>query len=1094
MIIKKKSTVLVFLCAGTAFLFTLLNGINLAAQQHPFKFSHLSVENGLSHTDTKDVGQDKLGFIWIATLSGLNRYDGHVIKKFYNTNVPKSNALKNRIRDFYIDGNDKIWIGSEGGIQFFDPRAEKYTDVDNVNRNVNTVVDRIFVLKNSILAVFTENRPRLFVIKGKMLTDISLRYPPGVRFTDMIHDNYGNIWLASNKGLWLLDRSFRFRHFDIRDGSGAPIQYLNKVFVNRLGQLLITAGTTIVLVKVQSQDPLLPMGSYVLKLSPLQYLPIKGCTGIMDIIQDKNLDYWVSTNGGLFLLNRVFGIKQIISAENYDNGLVTNRIGKLMIDRSECLWVCSSVPGIYICDLNAKPFYILKHSANRNSLSGNFIRAVLEEGRRLWIGTSGNGLNEYDFQTLKFKHYTTKSSPLKLKTDEVSTLTLDNDSNLWIGTGNGIQILNKKHNALLKPAGYEKLPSGYISSLVKDCYGNIWFCGDYTFGSITCDKKKIYQVKYQENIIAHRIWADNASPELFVSTTHGLLRMIIDSSGNVVKTFKYSANDQVNPLSSDYVYQVQKRNDSIYSIGTIGGGLNCLILKKDNTYKITAYGSRYGIFNDVEATEFDNKGNIWMGGDGLIRFNLNTKQLTRFDKNDGLQGNSFKVDASYKGKDGRLYFGGPNGLNYFFPDSIKNNPILARPIFTDLLINNKKVVIAHGRTSLDENILEEPVSYSKTLRLNYRQNNFVISFSAMHYANPKKCQYRYRLIGFDKEWKFADGNNPTASYNNLDYNDYSFVVEATNNDGVWSRNKAVIPITVIPPWWKSTPAKSVYLILFLSALIGVYIYQAQWYRLKRELSMRNLEEKKQEELYQQQVNLSQQIKEKNNVLQEADEFKNKLVSILAHDFRSPLVSTISIARLMRDNQHFTEEEMELFYSDIEKDATHMLKSFDTILQWIRQQLSGYQFNAEILMLHDLFDESMALLAQQMETKKIIFCNQIPQEMTLISDKEILQFINRNLLANAIKFSPDGGRITIGCEKNETNLTISVSDDGPGISETSLATLFSVSSQAGHSTHMGAGIAMSMCKDFIKRLDGRIWAENKKPNGAIFYYNIPFIPG
>jgi len=241
---------------------------------------------------------------------------------------------------------------------------------------------------------------------------------------------------------------------------------------------------------------------------------------------------------------------------------------------------------------------------------------------------------------------------------------------------------------------------------------------------------------------------------------------------------------------------------------------------------------------------------------------------------------------------------------------------------------------------------------------------------------------------------------------------------------------------------------------------------------------------------QEQVAFNRQISEQNKALQEADEFKNKLVSILAHDFRSPLSSTISIARMMRNNHGFTEEEMELFYGDIEKDATKMLESFDTILQWIRQQLSGYQFKAETLEPYALFRESAALFGQQLEAKKIIFSNQIQEHMTVISDKEMLQFVNRNLLSNAIKFSPEGGRITVSCTKDATEFTVTVADDGPGMSETVLGKLFSITSQAGPSTQMGAGIALSMCRDFIKKLNGRIRAENKEPNGAVFYYTVP----
>jgi signal transduction histidine kinase len=134
---------------------------------------------------------------------------------------------------------------------------------------------------------------------------------------------------------------------------------------------------------------------------------------------------------------------------------------------------------------------------------------------------------------------------------------------------------------------------------------------------------------------------------------------------------------------------------------------------------------------------------------------------------------------------------------------------------------------------------------------------------------------------------------------------------------------------------------------------------------------------------------------------------------LAHGFRSPLCSTISLARMMKNNRRITKQKLELFYDDIEQDATKMLESFDIILQWIRQQLSGYKFKAETLILWDSFLESAELFRLQVDVKRITVHNHIPEDMTVISNKEMLQFINRNLLSNAIKFSPVGGRIIVG---------------------------------------------------------------------------------
>lgn len=275
---------------------------------------------------------------------------------------------------------------------------------------------------------------------------------------------------------------------------------------------------------------------------------------------------------------------------------------------------------------------------------------------------------------------------------------------------------------------------------------------------------------------------------------------------------------------------------------------------------------------------------------------------------------------------------------------------------------------------------------------------------------------------------------------------------------------------------KNSKTKILLLIAICVVSIFLLLFIYRLYQISR---------KHQHEL--EQLNLT--VLEQNKTLQANDEFKNKLFSILAHDFRTPLISTISIAGLMKDNPELTKAEMEQFYGDIESRATDMLESFDTILQWIKQQLSGYQYKPETLVLYDLFRESAEIMKQQLDTKKVTVSNQIPIHITATSDKEMLQFINRNLLSNAIKFSPEGGTIVISCAQDGNAITVSVTDQGQGMDEQTISKLFTVSSNFSSSTRHGAGIALSMCKDFIQKLGGRIWAKNAEPNGAVFSYSI-----
>ncbi|MDB5147803.1 MAG: response regulator, partial [Mucilaginibacter sp.] len=794
------------------YIFIFFNCITVSvsySQAYPYKFNYLTVDEGLSHTDANYIAQDKQGYIWVATFFGLDRYDGYSVKKFYNSNVPLNNAFKNRLGYVYPDSEGNIWLGTEGGLQCFNARLEKYTDFEEATAS-KTNFQKIIKPAGNLIYVFTGGELKLFLIKGNKIEVQKLNIPVGLHITDMTAGSNGILYLSSNMGMWMLDAKHILHKVTI---NGLSIPELSHVFIDQKDNLSVSAGNTLLLIDKKG-------GS----LAAGRQYACTGYSNVRGIARSSSGDYWINVGSGVLRLDSALNFIQTVNDKTSPHGLNSNSLGKIFIDRTDCLWTCTFGGGVNYCDLNEKLFYTLQHNPEAaNSMAGNHIRSVLANGDDIWIGTTANGLNRYNLKTQKFSYYNSYNSPVRIKNDGVTALVFDNDHNLWIGTSAGIDVL-KPDGTIWKPAGTELFPNHIIDCFARDYYGNIWF-GNHqdNLGVIWKDKQNHYRVKYYGE--GYFIFADKNRPQLLVSSVHGLKRLIIDKEGNIVRSFTYNASSNPNSLSSDYTYPIGKQNDSTYWIGTIGGGLNKIVLREKDSYAIARYGDNYGIFNDVESLEVDNAGNIWMGGNGLECFNPATGKLIRYDKNDGLQGNSFKVGASYKGDDGRLYFGGIKGLNYFYPNQIRANSIAAQPVFTDILINNQKPV--YGDADSSKNAIPQAIGYCNNLTLNYLQNNFVISFSSMHFANPLKCRYRYKLSGFDKDWKYTDGKNPTAAYSNLDYNSYKFVVEATNNDGIWSKSKAGMTITVTPPWWKSGLAKIIYMVLLLSGLAGVYIYQAR---------------------------------------------------------------------------------------------------------------------------------------------------------------------------------------------------------------------------------------------------------------------------
>lgn len=232
--------------------------------------------------------------------------------------------------------------------------------------------------------------------------------------------------------------------------------------------------------------------------------------------------------------------------------------------------------------------------------------------------------------------------------------------------------------------------------------------------------------------------------------------------------------------------------------------------------------------------------------------------------------------------------------------------------------------------------------------------------------------------------------------------------------------------------------------------------------------------------------LNHLLEQKNTELEANDAFKNKLLSILAHDFRAPLISTVSVIEILKSDT-LSQREMKSLYERVQHDTNQMLNLFDNTLQWIRQQLQGYKTETGDHYLRPLLDEAAHVFAHELAQKNIKVQNDISANLKITSDREMLQFINRNLISNAIKYSPQNGTITISAEVSGGKVSVSVADQGKGLDQKTIAGLFTISSKG--STKQGAGIALAMCKDFIEKLGGSIRAQNSS-DGAVFDYYIP----
>jgi len=231
---------------------------------------------------------------------------------------------------------------------------------------------------------------------------------------------------------------------------------------------------------------------------------------------------------------------------------------------------------------------------------------------------------------------------------------------------------------------------------------------------------------------------------------------------------------------------------------------------------------------------------------------------------------------------------------------------------------------------------------------------------------------------------------------------------------------------------------------------------------------------------------------RNEELHTKNEFNNRLISLLAHDFRQPLAAVKGMMSLLKEPGALSKEELDYLVENIERSSNTSLEIFDNILHWIKKQVSGFVYEPVNMQLKELVDEAAKSLQYITNKFNITVKNNITDATNITADKELVQFVNRNLIHNAIKFSPTNSTVTISAVKTGNEIIISVKDEGKGMTKEKVSSLFNIFSKTQYTSdkEKGSGVALVICKEFIERMNGRIWAESEPGKGTTFFYSLP----
>lgn len=1048
--------------AKRVFLTILLNCFFLLSFAQ-LSFDHLSVTNGLSQSTVLSICKDSRGYLWFGTRDCLNRYDGRGVKIYRsNPDDPSSISSEDYIYALLSDKKQNLWIGTQNGLNRYIPEKDAFERIPFDPKNPNSISDKIIL--------------------------------------SMLADRKGRVWFGTNTGLSMLEdpASRKFKKFYQKDGLAGNSVYT--VFEDRKGEIWI--GTTEGLSRMSWEN-----GKYVFtnfRHRPEQQQSISG-NFIRTIAQDQLGRIWIGTDAdglNLFVPETQSFIRFKYQAGN-PYGISNNIIRKISVNKNGDLWV-ATMNGLNIIDPHTLRFTNYKHDADqRKSLSDNSIKEIYEDNQgSVWIGTMFGGVNVTHSNTIPFEVYKYNRYRNSISSDIISVIAGDEKQHLWIGTeGQGLNYFNTRTGVFKKyqndPADPGSLSNNTIKAIFKDSKNRIWiglFQGGLELFNPATGKFKHYRhdpanpnslsYGYVSSITEHpdghllvgtsskglnvfdpeqeRFTLINDLPTSGLRLSSGYIRFAyIDSKKNLwvgtprgLNLLNYKApafqyffkskdkdslkSNQINCVKEDHQHQIW--------VGSLRGGLS-LYHPKTNTF--TTYTKADGLASDniIDILE-DNEGNLWLSTDrGLTKFDKARKSFKNYNISDGLPANEFNVNSAYKDENGKLYFGSYNGLVAFTPRDIKENTTVPKIVFSGLKLFNKPVAI-NG----PDQLLKADISFTREITFSAGQNIFTIDFLAMNYVQPQRNQYAYKLEGFEKDWNYV--SIPSATYTNLPAGKYRFLVKGSNNDGLWNETPASLEIRILPPLWQTWWAYLAYAIAAAALLYFVLRFTRRQQKLESELYYEQLNNERQQELYQMKLDFFTRI---------------------SHEIRTPLTLIFAplekLLKLTRENNTVHQPLL-----GVKKNADRLLRLISELLDFrkietgnTRLQVSAHELVAFCRSIYESYSHLAAL-------KNIDYSfNSNVAEVQVYFDASQLEKVFYNILSNAFKYTPDGGKISFSIYLDKEQVKVMIADTGVGIpaelQDKIFGNFYQVKSK--NIAAEGWGIGLALVKNIVELHKGEI---------------------
>lgn len=1037
----------------------------------------IGIDVGLSSNYVVSVTQDKKGFLWFATESGLNRFDGNkfIVYKKKDALSSLQSISGNELNKVYADKyDDVVWIATQReGLNMFDCKTEKFVHYRQDSRNG----------------------------QGIVTNDI----------TDIVNSKDGNVWISTYyRGVEYFDKKTKsFKHYN---NTTIPRMVNNSIWcVNEDNKGLlyighVTSGLSIFSLKDKK------IKNY--KHNPDNPESLPG-DEVKTIFIDKNENVWIGTNNGLALFNPATESFVVFRHDlKNKNSLISNYVYSITQTKDGLLWIGTEKGGVSILDIRQSMFLRpenvsfknIAYSDDYSGLSNPTVRSIYQDSfENIWLATYGGGINFISNYPTFFKTWT--YSPIPSLNNTLSNpvawgVCVDNVNRVWVGTdGGGIDIFEKGVKIKTLDKTNSPLTDNAILTATRDSDNNLWF-GTFRGGVVIFDSQYsvVSRFSVDDKNTDIRCFYEDKDKNMLIGTSSGLYEYNLST-----KAGKLHSLDNLK-IPGNLVRAISKDDQGRIWIGSFGEGLT--ILNKDltnpKTYKtVQGFPSNtidyiykdargqmwvatgeglvlfenpsnddvFKVFNEqngyknthVRAITEDTSHNIWISSnDGISRLVCSSEKFYHYDHRNGVPLGDFMSASVAKDSRGQIFFGSQNGLCYFDPVTIPTHIKLPSTVITSFSVYNNESKL----TDLEINIPVSPI-----IKLNYDQNTFSVSFNILDYSLNNQVDYSYTLKGLEDRWYNTQDVN-TITFRNIPPGKYELQIKSRIKNQEWPDHVASLIIDIYPPLWLTWWAKAIYLILVL--IIAFFILRFYKRKLDLETSL---------------------TLEKRNHMQEQvlNDERLRFFTNITHELRTPLTLILGPLEDLQNDPRLSEKHVSKI-SVIHKSAMRLLNLINQILDFRKTETQNKSLTIHKGDLSQLVKEIGLKYKELNINRKVELDIKIEiQNPNIYFDSDIVGTILENLLSNAFKYTEEGViSLTLRelFEDDNVYAEIEVRDTGRGIPEESISRIFERYYQANVDRQVsGTGIGLALVRNLVLIHEGEIGVESKLGEGTIFRFRI-----